>query len=71
MKKKRHKSNKHNQKAEPENTTGYDSDENFALIIGYTSGGAAYGMMHEEMEKIEEDEDPDGVNEGGQLTLDF
>ena len=27
----------------------FDSDENFAYIIGYTSGGAPYGVTHEEM----------------------
>ncbi|MEO7316007.1 MAG: hypothetical protein ABIW47_12530 [Ginsengibacter sp.] len=27
----------------------FDSDENFAYIIGYTSGGAPYGVAHEEM----------------------
>jgi len=26
------------------------SDDNFAFIVGYTSGGAAYGVTHEEME---------------------
>jgi len=29
-----------------------DSDENFALIVGYTSGGFPYGVTHEEMEEI-------------------
>lgn len=28
-----------------------DSDENFAMIIGYTSGGFPYGVTHEEMEQ--------------------
>jgi hypothetical protein len=27
-------------------------DENFAMIIGYTSGGFSYGVTHEEMEEI-------------------
>jgi len=31
---------------------GFDSDENFAMIIGYTSGGFPYGITHEEMEQI-------------------
>jgi hypothetical protein len=26
----------------------WDSDEKFAIIIGYTSGGAPYGITHEE-----------------------
>ncbi|MES2329283.1 MAG: hypothetical protein V4539_06735 [Bacteroidota bacterium] len=28
------------------------SDETFAFIAGYTSGGAPYGVTHEEMENI-------------------
>ena len=32
---------------------GYnDSDENFAFIAGYTSGGLAYGLKHSESEVI-------------------
>jgi predicted membrane metal-binding protein len=31
---------------------GFDSDENFAMIIGYTSGGFPYGVPYEEMEQI-------------------
>jgi len=31
---------------------GFDSDENFAMIMGYTSGGFPYGVTHEEMEEI-------------------
>jgi hypothetical protein len=30
-----------------------DSDENFGFIVGYTSGGAPYGLTYEEMEKME------------------
>ena len=30
----------------------FDSDEYFAFIAGYTSGGAPYGITHEEMKKI-------------------
>lgn len=30
----------------------FESDENFAMIIGYTSGGFSYGVTHEEMEEI-------------------
>lgn len=29
-----------------------DCDENFAFIAGYTSGGCAYGITHEEMDEI-------------------
>jgi len=35
---------------------GYDSDENFAMILGYTSGGFPYGVTHEEMEEINDEE---------------
>ena len=33
-----------------------DSDENFAFIVGYTSGGAPYGLSHEEMTELEKEE---------------
>jgi len=33
----------------------FDSDENFAFIVGYTSGGAPYGLTHEEMNDIEKE----------------
>ncbi len=29
-----------------------ESDENFAMIIGYTSGGFPYGVTYDEMEEI-------------------
>lgn len=29
----------------------FESDENFAFIAGYTSGGAPYGITWEEMER--------------------
>lgn len=32
---------------------GFESDENFAMIIGYTSGGFPYGVTYEEMEPID------------------
>lgn len=35
---------------------GFDSDENFAMILGYTSGGFPYGVTHEEMEEINNEE---------------
>ena len=31
---------------------GFESDENFALIIGYTSGGFPYGVTYEELKQI-------------------
>ncbi len=33
-----------------------ESDHYFAFIMGYTSGGAAYGITHEEWRKIQEEE---------------
>jgi len=30
----------------------FDSDENFEMIIGYTSGGFPYGVTHKEMKEI-------------------
>jgi hypothetical protein len=35
------------------NDLSFESDDNFAVIVGYTSGGAPYGLTHEEFEKIE------------------
>ena len=29
-----------------------ESDEHFAFIVGYTSGGAPFGLTHEEFSKI-------------------
>lgn len=34
----------------------YESDETFAFIAGYTSGGAPYGITWEEMNGADEDE---------------
>jgi len=34
----------------------FESDENFAMIIGYTNGGFPYGVSHEEMEEINNEE---------------
>jgi hypothetical protein len=34
----------------------FDSDENFAFIAGYTSGGLPYGITHEEMKALNNDE---------------
>jgi hypothetical protein len=33
-----------------------ESDHYFAFIMGYTSGGAAYGITHEEWSKIQDEE---------------
>jgi len=37
-----------------------DSDEHFAYIAGYTSGGAAYGVTWEEWEELEGQADDSG-----------
>ncbi|HKM93257.1 MAG TPA: hypothetical protein VJY41_06380 [Prolixibacteraceae bacterium] len=34
----------------------FESDENFAMILGYTSGGFPYGVTHEEMDEINDKE---------------
>ena len=34
----------------------FESDDNFAMIIGYTSGGFPYGVTHEEMEETNNEE---------------
>jgi hypothetical protein len=41
-------------KNKEEHESFIDSDENFAYIIGYTSGGAAYGLTWEEFDMLEE-----------------
>lgn len=35
---------------------GFDSDYNFAMIMGYTSGGFPYGLTHEGMKEINKEE---------------
>ena len=39
------------EKAEVLDIASYDSDDNFAFIAGYTSGGFPYGLTHEELVK--------------------
>jgi hypothetical protein len=34
----------------------FESDENFAVILGYTSGGSPYGLTHEDMEELNKEE---------------
>lgn len=38
---------------------GFESDENFEMILGYTSGGFPYGVTHEEMEEIKSENEID------------
>lgn len=35
----------------------FDSDDTFAFIAGYTTGGVAYGITWEEMREIEQREE--------------
>lgn len=35
--------------------SGLESDDNFAFIAGYTSGGFPYGITHEEMEFLNDE----------------
>lgn len=46
--------NQKKQKVYEENL--FESDDTFAFIAGYTSGGAPYGITWEEMEEIERKE---------------
>ena len=43
--------------AQDEQELGHDQDERFAFIVGYTSGGAAYGLTWEEWDEIEASEE--------------
>ena len=53
MKKKKEKIT---QEKESEYGELFGSDENFAFIAGFTSGGVPYGITHEEMRIIELEE---------------
>jgi hypothetical protein len=44
------------EKKKTANSIHIESDDNFAFIVGYTSGGFPYGLTHDEMDKIEIDE---------------
>lgn len=39
------------EKIEVLDLVGYESDDNFAFIVGYTSGGFPYGLTHEEFKE--------------------
>ena len=45
------KSSKENRKRNKTEKRDEFSDSRFAFIAGYTSGGAAYGITHEEMQE--------------------
>jgi hypothetical protein len=42
-------------RAEQERQLGMESDDHFAFIVGYTSGGAPYGLTWAEWEALEEE----------------
>lgn len=46
---KKRKCKKPKQEIDYDDLEMYDSDETFAYIAGYTSGGAPYGITHEEL----------------------
>ena len=48
----------------------FESDDTFAFIAGYTSGGAPYGITWEEMEEIERREKHHSYNDK-ELDLPF
>lgn len=54
-KKKKHKKNKKN-RYNDDFGMDFGSDETYAFIAGFTSGGAPYGITHEEMAEIEREE---------------
>jgi hypothetical protein len=55
IKMKKHKANKKDREVDykSEYVQLFGSDEHFAFIAGFTSGGVPYGITHEEMEIIE------------------
>lgn len=48
---------KQEKKQAEELETFIERDENFAFIVGYTSGGAAYGLTWEQWSEIEQEEE--------------
>lgn len=47
---------KDKKRQELNSTSEFDSDENFAFIAGYTSGGFPFGITHEETDEINNNE---------------
>jgi hypothetical protein len=58
---KKHKSKKDEVKKMDELIYGIDFDEYHAQIMGFTSGGAAYGITWEEAKNIDENKAPENV----------
>lgn len=46
---------KQRERAKQERLMGIEADEQFAFIVGYTSGGAPYGLTWVESEAMEEE----------------
>jgi hypothetical protein len=46
----------------------FGSDENFAFIAGFTSNGAPFGITHEEMRELENEQD---FNKNDDLNFPF
>ncbi len=42
-------------KVKPELDSLIERDEKFGFIVGYTSGGAPYGLTHDEMAELEKE----------------
>ena len=52
-----HKRQRRLEQAQPNaNDFGWDQDNNFAVIIGYTSGGAPYGLSWDEWDPSQDAE---------------
>jgi hypothetical protein len=45
--------------AELESASGIEQDEHFAFIVGYTPGGAPYGITWEEWETMDSESEED------------
>ena len=62
---KKNKENRAKNKSERQERQDEFSNSQFAFIVGYTSGGAAYGITHEEMEiQLKEDSEEEiDINE--------
>jgi hypothetical protein len=54
--KKQRQFRKDKKEQELDSLLGFESNENFAFIAGYTSGGFPYGITHEEMDEIDKNE---------------
>ena len=58
---------KEEREAKLQEELGFEQDEYFAFIVGYTSGGAPYGLTWEEWEAIEEAEELEALFDEDEL----